>query len=280
VEAGRHWLPGTATGCRETLVTSRLHGVPQYLLVLPGDSWLPLLAAVGTAGYFLLMTVHFVAAAWLFGLGAVGAILAWLWQRHAGADTPSMMRVGSRLVLPVGASGRASHSWWAVMVVVVVDVSIFLSLAFAFIHAAMRLTVCPPPGAHLPAGVLLAAGCALMAASSVLMAWPRTSAPAGSRLLVLRVLAAAACMFAGAAVVACAYWMAGLSPREDAWNAGIAVLIAYNVLHAIALTPGAAYVAARLAADKPWRAEWENTALFWHGAVLQGIAGALLPLAV
>jgi hypothetical protein len=41
----------------------------------------------------------------------------------------------------------------------------------------------------------------------------------------------------------------------------------------------AVHLAARIAANKPLRAKWDNTALFWHGAVLQGIAGALLPAA-
>jgi len=282
VETGAHWLPGTATGCRETLVTSRLHAVPQYLLVLSGDSWLPILGALGTAGFFLLLTVHLVAVAWLCGLGAVAAIIAWLWQRHPGADAPAMARVGARLALPVGASGRASHSWWAVMIVVVVDASIFLSLAFAFIHAAMRLDVCPPPGAHLPAGTLLAVAAALLAASALpwFAARGASASGRGRAWLVGRVALAALCFLGAAVLAGGAYWSAGLNPRADAWSAGVAVLLAYNLLHAAGLLVAAGYLCARLAADKPWRAEWANTALFWHGAVLQGIAGALLPLAM
>src|SRR5688572_3758700 len=37
VVAGRHWLPGTHSGGRETLVTSWRDAVPQHLLALPGD---------------------------------------------------------------------------------------------------------------------------------------------------------------------------------------------------------------------------------------------------
>jgi cytochrome c oxidase subunit I+III len=274
VEAGAHWLPGAVTGGRETLVTSWIHAVPQYLLVLPGDSWLPFLGALGTAGFFLLLTVHMAAAAWICGVGAIAAILAWLWQRHPGADMPVMARVGARLALPVGAPGRGSHSWWATVIVMVVDVSIFLSFAFAFVHAAMRLAVCPPPGAGLPGGAFVGAGCALLAASSALLAWPRRPARQLARLA-----SASTCLLAGAAVMVAAYWTTGLNPRVDAWSAGIGAMLAYHGLHVAALIVAAGYLAARIAANKPWRAEWDNTALFWHGAVLQGIAGALLPAA-
>jgi len=297
VEAGQHWLPGTVTGARETLVTSRLHASPQYLLVLPGDSWWPFLAAVGTAAFFLLLTVHVVAAAWVFGLGAVLSVCLWLWQRHPGADLPRMEQVGARLVLPVGAAGRASHSWWATVVVVVVDVSIFLSFAFAFVHAAMKLAVCPPPGASLPSGGIVALSGALLAASSLLVAWPsRAQRPVqplaedgvagakgergGRGWLVLRVATAVACLVAGAGVMVAAYWAAGLDPREDAWSAGIGALLAYHGLHVVALAVAASYLAARLMTNQPWRAEWDNMALLWHSAVLQGIAGAMLPLLI
>ena len=39
-------LPGLATGGRETIVTSPIEAEPQYLLRLPGPSWLPLLAGL------------------------------------------------------------------------------------------------------------------------------------------------------------------------------------------------------------------------------------------
>ena len=57
VEAGRYFLPGTATGARETLITSSSRAEPQYVQIMPGPSWWPLLAALFTAGFFLLLTV-------------------------------------------------------------------------------------------------------------------------------------------------------------------------------------------------------------------------------
>src|SRR5690606_18858116 len=54
VEEGRYFLPGSATGLRETIVTSPLRAEPQYLQRMPGPSAWHVLAAIFTAGFFLL----------------------------------------------------------------------------------------------------------------------------------------------------------------------------------------------------------------------------------
>src|SRR5690606_5391699 len=56
VEAGRYFLPHAPAGVRSTLVTNTLDARPEYVLPLPGPGWSPLLAALGTAGFFLLLT--------------------------------------------------------------------------------------------------------------------------------------------------------------------------------------------------------------------------------
>ena len=39
VDAGRYYLPGAPTGCRETIITSPVEAAPQYLARLPGPGW-------------------------------------------------------------------------------------------------------------------------------------------------------------------------------------------------------------------------------------------------
>jgi len=48
--------------------------------VLPGDSWLPFVAAFGTAAFFMLLTIYWAVPAFAFGLLAVACTWAWLWQ--------------------------------------------------------------------------------------------------------------------------------------------------------------------------------------------------------
>ncbi len=97
VEQGRFYLPGTVTGARETIVTSPVDAVPQYVLRIPGPSWLPFVAAIATAAFFIGLTVKLYLFALVCGVLAVAFVIAWLW--------------GSDPVLPVTSkSGVASCS--------------------------------------------------------------------------------------------------------------------------------------------------------------------------
>ncbi|HYN64219.1 MAG TPA: cbb3-type cytochrome c oxidase subunit I, partial [Candidatus Limnocylindrales bacterium] len=88
VPAGQHWLPATASGGREALITSALRAEPRHLL-LPTDSWRPFSAALGTAGFFLLLTVEWVVAGFACGLVATVAVMMWLWQTDRAPHAPT-----------------------------------------------------------------------------------------------------------------------------------------------------------------------------------------------
>ena len=275
VEAGRHYLPGTITGGRETIATSPIAGKPTYLMILPGDSWLPLIAAAGTAGFFLLLTMKMTLIAWACGIAAVVSTIMWLW----GSDQVSPIRqaqVSDTLVLPVGARGTASHSWWGTFIMLVVDATIFASFVFAYIHISMRLEVCPPPSASLPDRIWpMLSGALLVAASGLMLMGSRAI---GKRWLPWLVLAALACTIAGFLVDLHGYNLAGLAPRSQAWSATIAVIVAYQGFHVIVLAIAGVYLAARAWSGRltPMsRATYDNTALIWHYTTLQGILGAL-----
>ncbi len=275
VEAGRHYLPGTVTGRRETIVTSLVGAVPRYLLILPGDSWWPLIAAAGTAGFFLLLTVKMTLVAWSCAVMAVVGILAWLWQSDR-APLQAEARVSDTLVLPVGAVGSASHSWWGTMIMLVVDATIFASFVFAYIHISMRLTVCPPPGAALAAPLWPLASGALLLAGSGCIAWARRKI--GSGWLPWLVLAALACLMAAFGADFNGQRLAGLNPSAQAWDATIAALLAYQGLHVVVLLFAALYLCARAwngHLKERSRATLDNVALMWHYTTLQGIAASL-----
>jgi cytochrome c oxidase subunit I+III len=278
VAAGRHWLPGTVFGGRETLSTSPVRAEIRQLLRLPGDGWSPFVAAAGTAGFFLLLTVSWFVPAFIAGAISVVAILVWLW----GLDRPppsATATIGQGVVVPTVAIGRDSPSWWAMVILIAVDATIFASLAFAHIHVSMALDVCPPPGATLPAA---GAGwsAALLAASSALMAWAvRRLGRGGQGPLRLAVLLALLASVGAFAIDLGAHLQAGLSPSHEAWSATVAALLAWQGLHAVVLLFMGGYVLARsfagaLRADA--RATLDNTALMWHYVSVQGLAAMAL----
>jgi cytochrome c oxidase subunit I+III len=275
VEQGRHWLPGSATGARETIVTSPVQARPLYLQVLPGDSWWPFIAALGTAGFFLLLTVQLALAAWAFGIVAVAAVLAWMWQTDK-APLKQTAQVADQVTLPVGVSGTASHSWWATIIMLVVDGSIFAAFMFAYIHTSMRLEICPPPGSRLPVPVWPLLSCGLLLAGSLLVEWVRR----GRRWIGAQRLAifiAMACMLLSFGADLHSQQLAGLDPTAHAWGATIGAMLAYQGLHAVVLVILAFYLCARSWTGRltpASRATLDNCALIWHYTTLQGLVAA------
>ena len=278
VAAGQHWLPGSVTGARETLVTSALQAQPLHLLVLPGDSWLPLLAGLGTAGFFLLLTVKWIVLASVFGAAGLAAMLMWLWQTDRGAG-PRTAQVADACTLPIGATGLRSHSWWATLVLVVVDASIFASFLFAHLHVSLLAVVCPPPGARLPADGSVAGAIAMSVVSASLMVLVARRQP-GAWLMrgkfFFTVLVALAFGLAAAAWGTgwAAHEAAGLSPRANAWSATVAALLAWQGFHIAVLALMALYLVARRWSGRlvpGQRATLDNIVLFWHYTLLQGV---------
>ena len=118
-----------------------------------------------------------------FGLVGLAAMLVWLWQsdRSHGVNAA---QGAERCSLPVGALGARSHSWWATVVLVLVNASIFSAFAFAHMHVSMLATVCPPPGARLPEDAWVWGSIALTIAGAAVIGWlgRRNDPGAGSRL--------------------------------------------------------------------------------------------------
>ena len=277
VQAGRHWLPNTVFGGRETLVTSPGQAHIRHLLRLPGDGWAPFVAAAGTAGFFLLLTVAWIVPAFIAGIVSVVAMVVWLWSSDRPPPSP-MATIGDGVQVPSVATGRASHSWWAMVILLAVDATIFASFAFAHIHVSMALDVCPPPGARLPAGALWSS-LLLLAASALMVGATRCVGPARQRLLRWAVALAMACAAGGIALDVVSHLQTGLSPRANAWSASVGALLAWQCFHALVLLIMGGYVLARSFTGRllpDARATLDNSALMWHGAVGQALVGMAL----
>jgi cytochrome c oxidase subunit I+III len=277
VEEGRHWLPNTALGGRETLMTSPLRADILLLLRLPGDGWAPFVAAAGTAGFFLLLTVSWFIPASIAGVISVAAILHWLWALDRPAPQ-ARVAIGEGVTVPTVGSGRDSPSWWAMVILFAVDATIFASLAFAHIHVSMALDTCPPLGARLPAGGAWATAL-LVAASALMLFAVRRLGRGGQKLLRAAVLLALVCSVAAFALDWGGHLQAGLSPRDQAWSATVAALLAWQGFHAVILLVMGVYLLARsfTGALRPdARATLDNCAMMWHATSAQGVAGIAL----
>jgi cytochrome c oxidase subunit I+III len=278
IESGRHFLPNTATGWRETIVTAPLDAAPQYVLRLPGPGWTPLLAAVFTAAFFMLLTVKLVAVAALCGVAAIAFLLVWMW----GSDPAPVERVdiGGGIRLPVYVSGPLSHSWWAMVVLLLVAGSLYLSYVFSYLYMwtvdparfAERTTMPDLTWPVLSAILLAASSGAVIAARRLL----RLDTTAG---FILVLALGATLLAAGTVLEPAGEWLAGQRPSRSAREALVFThsLLQSQIVIAVAIMAGFAIarrVCGYLTAER--RVVFDNLALLWHFAVAQGLTGLAL----
>jgi cytochrome c oxidase subunit I+III len=274
VHAGRYYLPNAPTGRRSTLVTSPVGANPEYVLELPGPGWSPLLAALGTAGFFLLLTFKLHALAWACAILAVAMIWRWLWDTDTGPIHPPV-DIGGGLHLPVSCSGSTSHSWWAMIILLMVCTSIFGSMLFAYLFLWLTSPEVWPPPVKIPTMVLPLISACLLLASSALLLWFSRALARGRREPLQRGLPAAILMVATAvALDAYGQWQTGMRPQDSGYAAAVYAMIGLQGVFAFALCFMAVFtvarsVAGRLSAGR--RACFDNTMIFWHYTVAQGL---------
>jgi cytochrome c oxidase subunit I+III len=284
VDEGAHYLPGTATGGRETIVTSPVDARPQYVLLLPGWSYLPLVAGAGTAAFFLFLTVKMTWPAAVGGVVAVAAIWRWMWESDRGPVHPSL-DIGGGMRLPVYVTGPASHSWWAMIVLILVDGTVFASLVFSWFylqHAGGEAW--PLSGTVLPAAVWpLGAALAWLASSGLVASARRMLECDSAGTFRAAMLGAVALMLGAFGLDAGGWWRNGLRPEVHAHGAMVYAVLAWQSVHVCALLVMTAYTLARSWSgmlDRTRRVTFDNTRLFWHYMVGQGIAGIALVHAI
>jgi len=287
VDDGRWYLPDAEEGLRETLITSTLDGAPLQCLRVPGNSFVPMLAAVLTGGAFIFSTFHWFWLAGISGAAGVLVIMQWLW---AVTDNPTedSKEVGLGLRLPLYASGPKSVGWWAMFITMIGDMSAFASLVFGYffywtIHPDFPPEDAAGPGLFWPG---VAAVLSLAAWAAMLLA--RRGNSAGS-VAAQRLWLAASVPLAGAGAAALLYgpWVTGLDPTAHVYPATVWVLAGWTALHVLVGVLMQLYCLARSFAGRltpRHDIDIHNTVLYWHFAALTVAVTvaviALFPLAV
>jgi cytochrome c oxidase subunit I+III len=281
VEAGRYYLPGTATGRRETIVTSPLDARPDYLHLLPGPSLPALLAALFTAAFFILLTIGLTGVAFVCGGLAIVSIVVWLWETDP--EVPEgKFDVGGGVLLPVQISGRGSISWWGVIILQLVLGTIFACAIGSYLYLWLVNTRgWPPGGVQLPSLTEAVITAVLYVVSSLLIVWARrTLTEMGkSARLILAVLGAMAFGAAAFWVHIASHWDSGLRPAAHSYGAAVYAMFALQGLTVLTVLIMGAYTIARTLTGKVGprrRLTLDNTYLMWHFAVGQGLIALIV----
>tara|TARA_R110002072_G_scaffold86774_4_gene195784 strand:- start:12383 stop:14935 length:2553 start_codon:yes stop_codon:yes gene_type:complete len=229
-QEGRYFLPNSATGLRETIITSPVNAEPQYLQIIPGPSPFPAAAAFLTAAFFLSLTVQAYGFAVFCGVIAVGCMLRWMWD----SDPPVEQKtadIGGGIMVPIAITGPKSHGWWGLNVLMVVMGMIGVMMLFSYlylfgIHPDVWIAA-PPLEQTLGILALFGATTALAWLSRRMLAWRKPGIPAGQLPWITAALAATCSALA-------VYWDwsgwsgAGLDPVASGQGATVFAAVGYQ----------------------------------------------------
>ena len=283
VREGRHFLPNAPTGGRETIVTSAIEGKPQYIIQMPGPGWSPFIAAVFTASFFLLLTIKLVTPALVCAVIAVCAMLYWTWGLDPG-PAKGEVEIGAGLKVPTYMTGPSSHSWWAMVVLMLVASSLYIAYVFSYLYVwvvspefwAGRASPDVPDWLWpLADAVLIVIGTLCMWLAGRLLPEP------GKRRLLMPLLNGLAPLFLAAAVALELYshWQTGLTPTMNSYGAMVYMQSVINGQLALALIILGGFAVARYFAgklDRERRVSFDNGALLYYYAAAQALVGLVL----
>ncbi len=276
VEEGAHYLPGTGTGHRETVLTSSGDARPQQVLQLPNDSWVPFLAAAATAAFFMLLTLKAQVIASCCGLLAVALILFWLWKTDRRPQRQSV-DIGGGFVLPVYVTGPDSHSRLSMLVLLTVLAVVYACLLFAYGYIwSGNPEAWPPSGRGLPeaTGTWLAA--AAWVASLIAFGLAHRCLPGrqSRTAFTLSMLLGLALTTAAYAFDLYGHMQAGLLPQEHAYDAIVASLLAYQGALWLVSAVMVLYLLLRSGCrllDAIHSVSFDNCRLYWNYMAVQNL---------
>jgi cytochrome c oxidase subunit I+III len=190
--------------------------------------------------------------------------------------------IGGGIKLPTYASGPLSHSWWAMVVLLLVAGSLYLAFVFSYLYLwTVSPQVWPKPEA-LPAALwpVLSAALLVASAGAALAASRAIPSRRGSRMAFVALITfGVGALVAAFAVEVWGHWSNGLRPSNDAHAAMVAMASFLQAQLAVPVVIWACFVVARLFAGhigRRRRATVENLVLMWLYVVGQGLLGLLL----
>jgi cytochrome c oxidase subunit I+III len=245
---GEGYLPETRHGWRETLAVDSATGAVDHVVVLPGNTRLPIVTAVVTGAFFLSLLFGYYWLALLPMAGVTALAWRWAWVLGSRSDV-GMVSIGRGQTAPIHREVRGSPGWWGGTLLLVSDGTLFASLLFGYAFLWVIAPNWPPPvridGGILPS--LIAAAAAVGGALLIHQAHRRVAAEALDSARPLALGAAVAQLGVMAALVALGA-SALPAPQSHAYAAASWALIVYGVLHAFIALFSAAFVYVRIGA--------------------------------
>ncbi|HQS17190.1 cytochrome c oxidase subunit I [Reyranella sp.] len=245
---GEGYLGQPRHGWRETMAVETTSGAIDHVVVLPGNTRLPIVTAVVTGCFFLCLLAgqYWLSLLPVAGVVALGLRWAWVldWRRDIGP-----LPIGRGEVAPIHREAAGAPGWWGSAFLLVADGTALASLLFGYAFLWVIAPNWPPPeridGGLMPgllAAVAAAAG-SLFARRSLAASADGALGPAG------RAALAGAAAQLGTIVALGTLGVTALpAPQEHAYAACSWALLAYSLLHALIALLCMGFARARVAA--------------------------------
>jgi cytochrome c oxidase subunit I+III len=280
IDEGRFYLPDAEEGLRETIVTSVIDATPTQCQRLPGPSYIPLIAALTTGGFFILGTFHLWSLAIASLAAAVCVISYWLWTGTAGHPEKEQKDVGLGLTLPIYVSGPNSVGWWAMFITMLADVTAYLSLVFGYFFFWTIRDDFPPRGAPGPGAFWPFLGGGLLVGAWILILGVRRWNESNSALgFYLGLFGAALLATAGSVALVAGPWLTRLDPKSHVYPATVWLLVIWTVFHvAVGLIMLLYCLVSRIAGrmTRGRGIDIDNVAVYWHFTALTVVITVLV----
>ncbi|WP_448663911.1 cytochrome c oxidase subunit I [Sphingomonas sp. CJ20] len=245
---GEGYLAEARHGWRETMAVDTTTGAIDHVVILPGNTRLPLVTGLVTGCFFLALLFGYYALA-LAPLAALVA-LGWYWAWTLGArEDVGPVSIGRGQTAPIHREARGAPGWWGAALLLVADGTLFASLLFGYAFLWVVAPNWPPPQLIDGGGGVALVAAVATGTGALLARRAQRATGAGS----LRTAARASLAAAGAQGVALvALVTLGVTalplPDSHGYAAASWALIAYAALHALIALLGAAFARARIAA--------------------------------
>jgi len=271
-------LGGPVPAHREVLGTGVLTAEPEQVIRVSSSTPLPLFAALAIAALLacFIAKQYLLSAAMLLPL--LGVFAVWLWttgDHHAPVRLPA----GPALELPSQAASRNAPGWWALVISLLIDGSLFASLVFAYFYLWLGAPVWPPTGGMGGWGGPAVALALLIAAGAAVHAGVRGNRRGHGVRLRLGLAAGAALGAGFLAVHVQVLRQIVAAPSTHAYDSVVWMLAGFHGVHVAIGVLIAAFVWARSRrghVDAVRALEPRIVDAFWRYAVGQGIVAWLV----
>ncbi len=176
---------GDGLSPRQTPGTTLLDAEPEERLLMPEDTYYPIVLAVG----LLILFIGFLpdvrsAELLLIAVGALicaGAICGWLWP------TPGLFPANGRnggaaeQALPVEVAGVAAPGWWGMVLLITTEATLFTLLVFSYFYLRYLSPQWPPGGIEAPKLTRPIIATVILLSSSAPMVWAETGIKRGNQ---------------------------------------------------------------------------------------------------